>query len=151
MALTDSDAAFVRTQRVAHLATVTAEGDPHVVPVCFAFDGERFYTAADQKPKGVPPQRLRRFRNLVRHPRVSLILDHYDEDWNRLRYLLVHGQAALVEEPGERNEAVRLLREKYDQYRDVDFETSGGPIVRIRPVRVHRWLASEEAENPGGP
>ena len=144
MRWTDSDTAFIQKQRVAHLGTVGSEAEPHVVPVCFVFDGKRFYTAMDQKPKRVPPERLRRLRNIQRNAKVALLLDEYQEDWNRLRYLLIHGEASLVEDEAERGQAFQLLRAKYAQYREVGLEDAAWPLLRIDPEGVHRWRASEE-------
>ncbi|MFQ6013219.1 MAG: TIGR03668 family PPOX class F420-dependent oxidoreductase [Thermoplasmata archaeon] len=149
MEWTESDVAFVRAQRLARMATVGRGGEPHVVPVCFAFDGASFYTATDQKPKGVPPEALRRLQNLRRDASVALLLDQYREDWSRLRYLLVRGEARFVEDPEERERAFRLLEEKYTQYREARLQDAGWPLIRIVPRRVHRWRAAEEA--PGRP
>ncbi|MEE9174164.1 MAG: TIGR03668 family PPOX class F420-dependent oxidoreductase [Thermoplasmata archaeon] len=146
MRWTASDRAFIDAQRVAHLATVGSRAEPHVVPVCFVFDGERFYTAVDQKPKRVPPERLRRIQNLQRNPQVALILDEYREDWERLRYLLVRGEASLVKGEAERSTALRLLLAKYSQYREAGLEDAAWPLIRIDPRSVHRWQASEEPE-----
>jgi len=66
--------------RVAKLATLDARLGPHIVPVCFAYDGKVFYTAIDQKPKRVTPERLARLRNIRAVPRVALLIDEYDED-----------------------------------------------------------------------
>ena len=148
MRWTDADTAFIDRQRVAHLATVGSEADPHVVPVCFVFDGGRFYTALDQKPKGVPPERLRRIRNIQRNAKVALLLDDYQEDWKRLRYLLIHGEASLVEDKPERRRAFRLLLAKYAQYREAGLEDAAWPLIRIDPRGVHRWRASAELEGP---
>ena len=78
--LSQRAAAYVGAQRVARLATADASGRPHVVPVCYAFDGERFYVALDDKPKSVPPTRLKRVRNILANPWVSLLVDTYQED-----------------------------------------------------------------------
>src|SRR5579883_3174839 len=84
---------LLRRSRVGHLATADARGRPHVVPVCFAFDGRRIVTALDEKPKRVGPRRLRRVRNIRVNPHVAFIVDRYDEDWRRLRFVLVLGVA----------------------------------------------------------
>src|SRR5579863_5706082 len=79
--------------RVARLATLDAARGPHIVPVCFAFDGNIFYTAIDRKPKRVAPERLRRLRNIRAASQVALLIDKYDEDWTRLWYILIRGKA----------------------------------------------------------
>ncbi|MFQ5985767.1 MAG: TIGR03668 family PPOX class F420-dependent oxidoreductase [Thermoplasmata archaeon] len=145
----ESDIAFIRGQRVARMATVHRQDGPHVVPVCFAFDGESFFTAVDQKPKRVSPDRLRRVQNLQEDSSVALILDEYSEDWSQLRYLLVRGKGVLVTDPGERRNAFRLLEQKYEQYRGVRLPEADWPLIRIAPTEVYRWQASEE--KPEGP
>jgi PPOX class probable F420-dependent enzyme len=87
--ISPDDRAFLQQARVGRLATASGDGDPHVIPVCFVFDGTHLYSAIDAKPKRVAPPRLRRVQNLRANPRASLLVDHYDEDWTRLRYVLV--------------------------------------------------------------
>src|SRR5260370_38313459 len=82
--------------RVARLATVDARLRPHIVPVCFAYDGKVFYTAIDQKPKRVPPELLMRLRNILAVPQVALLIAEYDEDWTPLWYTLIRGNAKLI-------------------------------------------------------
>src|SRR5436305_11016901 len=112
--LTEAEAAFVRTQRVARLATADADGNPYIIPVCYAFDSTRFYTPLDEKPKRVAESKLRRVRNIeVRHE-VALVIDQYDDDWSQLGYVLVRGHADLVPpEDVMHAHALLLLRERY--------------------------------------
>ena len=58
--------------RVARLATVGRDARPHLVPVCFAFNGRTFYLALDRKPKRRSLDQLLRVRNLKANPRTSL-------------------------------------------------------------------------------
>ena len=114
-----AERAFLESRRVAHLATADAAGVPHVVPVCFAVGGDSVYIAIDRKPKS--GKRLKRLRNIAENPHVTLTADHYDdEDWTRLRWVMVRGRAALLEEGAEHDDAQRLLRAKYQQYRAMD-------------------------------
>lgn len=140
--LTENHASFLRTARTAHLATADGDGQPHVIPICFVFDSRSVYSVLDQKPKGVPVMRLRRVRNIVANPKVSLVIDHYEEQWSRLRYLLVLGHAELLEEGAEASEAVALLREKYFQYREM--ELIGSPVIKIVPKRFVPWSFEPE-------
>ncbi len=132
---------LLRRARVARLATADRGGRPHVIPVCFAFDGRSIYTAVDEKPKRVAPRRLRRVRNIEVNPRVALVVDHYAEEWRRLWYVLVLGTAAAVG-PGKREHAaaVARLRRKYPQYRAMRLEDR--PVLRITPRRVVAWSAA---------
>ena len=136
--LTGIEAAFVRGQRVGRLATADADGHPHVVPVCYAFDGERFYTPLDEKPKRVAGKELRRVRNIEARHEASLVIDQYDDDWSRLGYVLVYGRADLIMPGDARHEqALVLLRERYAQYREMGLERQ--LVIVITPERVVSW------------
>jgi len=137
-ALTEAEAAFVRAQRAARLATADADGHPHVVPVCYAFDGARFYTPLDEKPKRAGDRALRRVRNIEARHEASLVIDRYDDDWSRLGYVLVSGPAGLLE-PGDPAHAVALarLRERYPQYRAMALESR--PVISLTPASVASW------------
>ncbi|HXG50169.1 MAG TPA: TIGR03668 family PPOX class F420-dependent oxidoreductase [candidate division Zixibacteria bacterium] len=128
---------FIRSARVAHLATAGADGQPLVVPICFVFDGTRFYSPVDEKPKRVSPDRLKRMRNIRENPRVSLVVDRYEEDWKRLAYVLVAGTAEILMRGPRHRKAVRLLRRKYSQYRRMAIEER--PLIAIAPRRVAAW------------
>ena len=132
-------AEFVRSHRVARLATADAGGAPYAVPVCYAFDGERIYTAIDLKPKSVGGTQLKRVRNILENPQVALVIDDYSEDWSELAYVMVRGVADLIESGEERQHAEELLRQKYRQYK-VLLEP-GCAIIRITPGRVVSWSA----------
>ncbi len=130
--------AKLQSARVARLATLDANRKPHVIPICFAFDGSVFYSAIDHKPKRVTPSRLARLKNIADRPHVALLVDHYDEDWTRLWYILVRGKARLVASETERRLAIELLRAKYRQY-DSSMLPDDAPVVRITPVRITAW------------
>src|SRR5215475_15870488 len=101
--------------RIARLATVNEGQRPHVIPICFVWDGSVFYSAIDRKPKRVAPDRLLRVKNIRETPHVALLVDQYDEDWTCLWYVLVRGKAELVSAFAERKRAIQLLRAKYPQ------------------------------------
>ena len=134
---TPEQARFLTSRRVGRLATATADGRPHVVPVCYAFDGALLYTPIDEKPKRVGAGELRRIKNLRENPRVSLVVDDYDEDWSKLGFVIVQGRAEIVERGDERTEALALLREKYPQYRVMALEER--PLLVIEPESVAAW------------
>lgn len=141
---------YLRAHRIAHLATADRQGRPTVVPICFADDGVAIYSALDAKPKRVPPTRLRRVRNLLENPTVSLLVDDYSEDWSRLAYVLIRGRASLVE-PGtaEHGAAIARLRTKYPQYREMPIDE--WPVIRIEPIAatvwgaIERWIGPDDA------
>ncbi len=129
---------FVSAARVGRLATSSADGAPHVVPVCFAVADGRIYIGLDSKPKSVSPLRLRRARNIVENPRAAFLVDVYDdEDWSRLGYALITGAATMDVPEGERRAAIAALREKYPQYEKL--LSDGAPVIRVTPERVSAW------------
>jgi PPOX class probable F420-dependent enzyme len=132
---------FIASARIAHLATSDSSAAPHNVPICFWFDGAVFYFVIDKKPKRRTGVRLKRMRNIASNPSVALLIDHYEEDWGHLAFVLIHGRARVVEDPDEYMLALRGLRDKYPQYRAMTLNTERNPVVRIDPERVHLWGA----------
>jgi len=143
MVLSEAKRAFVERHRVAHLATADAAGAPHVIPVCYALVGEHVYFVVDEKPKRTRTG-LKRLRNIAANPQVALVIDDYDDqDWTRLAYLLVQGDATRVEEHAEYDRALTALRARYPQYRTMPLACNTHPMVRITPRRAHAWRANE--------
>ena len=135
--LSEARAHWLAAAPIGHLATADASGVPHVIPICYAFDGRALFSVLDQKPKSAELIRLRRVRNIQANPQVSLVVDHYEENWSRLGYILVLGKAELLLQGEEHDDAVRLLRQKYSQYRAMDLATN--PVIKITPHRVVCW------------
>ena len=131
---------MVTHARVARLATLDLKGRPHIVPVCFAYDGKVLYSAVDRKPKRVSPERLLRLQNIRAVSRVALLIDEYDEDWTQLWYVLIRGKASLIPKSAhqERSRAIRRLRAKYPQY-SREMLPDDAPIIRIIPERTSSW------------
>ena len=132
--------ALLRDARVGRLATADAAGRPLVVPVCYAFDGARCYSAVDAKPKQT--RNLRRLRNIADNPRVSLVVDEWDEDWSRLRWVIVEGRAEVLRAGTEFARTIDLLVAKYPQYRTLPLDRAGGAVIAITPERVLAWRAA---------
>jgi len=130
----------LKEARVARLATLDAKNRPHVVPVCFLYDGSVFYTALDKKPKRLPPERLARVRHIRATPQVALLIDEYYEEWTRLWFVLVRGTAKLIPKSATRERArvIRQLRKKYAQYA-AGMLADDAPIIRITPKRIALW------------
>lgn len=126
---------------VARLATGGAAG-PHLVPVVFARAGGRLWSPVDGKPKR--GGELARLRNARRDPRVSLLLDHYDEDWTRLWWIRVDGAAQVLGAAGA-EAAVAALRAKYPQYGEVPLFAGSPTLLSIEPLRVSGWCAAAAA------
>jgi PPOX class probable F420-dependent enzyme len=133
--------AFLARHRVAHLATSDAAGRPHVVPLCYALAGTRLYFVVDAKPKHPGGRALKRMRNIAENPAVAVVVDDYAEDWTRLAYVLVRGDAAIVADARERRRALAALRARYPQYRAMPLDGPDHPVVRITPERAHLWRA----------
>ena len=132
-------AELLRESRVARLGTADRAGQPLVVPVCYVFDGRACFSAIDAKPKRVAPRALRRVRNIADNPRVSLVVDRYDEDWSQLCWVIVQGRADVLAEGHERAVAVDLLRAKYPQYRAMGLDRETAIVIRISPERTTYW------------
>lgn len=124
--------------RVAHLATADQYARPHVVPIVFVYEHPHLYSPIDAKPKrGTDPRRLRRVQNVVTNGRASVVVDVWDEDWSRLRYVLLEGTADLLESGDERDHAVALLERKYPQYRALPL--ADAPVIRVTVERRVDW------------
>lgn len=141
--LDQRSAALVQAARVARLATVDAAGNPHIVPVCFAWDeaAQRAYIALDQKPKRVAPTALKRVRNILTHPQAALLVDYYNDDWQRLAYVMMRGGAGLLAAGSDAQQAaVAQLRDKYPQYRAMAIDEQ--PVIGLSVDKVSDWFAS---------
>jgi PPOX class probable F420-dependent enzyme len=139
MRLTRNASRLIRSARIAHLATANAEGQPHVIPICFVYDGKNFYSPIDEKPKRTAPQKLKRVKNIRENPQVALVIDTYNEDWRKLAYILVSGKARVLLSGAHHRNAVKLLRRKYSQYRKMRIDRL--PMILIRPKRTTSWGA----------
>ncbi len=127
----------IKTAMVARLATVGPDGRPHIVPITFAPADGSLYFAVDQKPKRTT--NLQRLRNIAANPRVSVLVDHYEDDWSSLWWVRVDGTARIVEEGPEFDEAIALLTARYEQYRS---SRPAGPVVEIKVERMTGWSAA---------
>ena len=138
MKLTTDDArARLAAARVARLATAGRDGQPHLVPITFAVDGDRICTAVDHKPKTTP--NLRRLRNITENPRVALLADHYAEDWAALWWVRVDGRATILTEGRALEHHLDALAERYEQYRHA---RPAGPVIVIEAERWTGWAGS---------
>src|ERR1700743_2790799 len=117
--LSDIHRRFLELARVAHFATAGRDLVPHLVPVCFCLDGESVYITIDEKPKrtDVP---LKRIRNIQENPAVALTVDCWDEDWTRLAWVMLRGDAAILPDGAEHDRAQEQLRRRYPQYRTMN-------------------------------
>jgi PPOX class probable F420-dependent enzyme len=117
---------------VGRLATVRSDGRPHVVPACFVLTDDVVYSAVDDKPKR--HRRLQRISNVTATETASLLVDEYNDDWSRLWWVRLDGRARIVDNTAEAERAIRLLSDKYPQYRN---RPPSGPVLA---VDVQRWV-----------
>jgi PPOX class probable F420-dependent enzyme len=151
--LTEAQRAFFAAQRRAILATTSPEGRPRLVPVCFWLSPQVdargravVYTPIDQKPKeSTDPHNLARVRDILVLPEVTLLVEHWDEDWSRLAWLRAYGVGEMLEpqprEVEEHRRVVAELRGKYLQYAEQELESR--PIIRVSIDRAVSWGALE--------
>ncbi len=150
MKLSETDARSRLAQaRVARLATVDGSGHPHLVPVTFALDSagsdgstgahtaDRIYIAIDHKPKTTT--NLKRLRNIAENSSVSLLADHYEDDWARLWWARVDGVASVHVDGPALGYAIDLLAAKYPQYQE---HRPGGALIVIKASRWVGWASS---------
>jgi PPOX class probable F420-dependent enzyme len=126
--------------RVARLATTDPDGRPHLVPIVFALDGDTLYSAVDRKPKR--STKLRRIENARARPDVTVLIDHYEDDWRRLWWIRLRGRARVLDEGTEHDRALELLKGKYPQYRA---EPPEGPVLAVDISERREWSSRERA------
>jgi PPOX class probable F420-dependent enzyme len=129
---------IINRARVARLATADSKAKPHIVPVVFAFDGEKYFIPIEEKTKTTKPGELRRIKNIDANPAVALLIDEYNEDWKKLLFIMVedgggegeHGDVKLLKK------AHKLLYTKYPQYQHIDI---GKLSIVIYPQKTIFW------------
>jgi PPOX class probable F420-dependent enzyme len=127
---------------VARLATLDADGRPHLVPITFVLVGETLYSAVDAKPKR--SRTLRRIENARDRPDVTVLVDHYEDDWARLWWVRLRGRARVLDGGEEADRALELLTAKYEQYRQT------GPAPPVLAVDVREWRTWDGAGTAPG-
>jgi PPOX class probable F420-dependent enzyme len=120
--------------QLAHLATAGPDGRPHIVPITFTSDGNTLYFAVDAKPKRTTD--LKRLQNIAANPAVSVLVDHYEDDWAKLWWVRVDGTARIVNDLTETERAIELLTKRYPQY---SRSRPSGPVVAISIDRMSGW------------
>lgn len=122
--------------QVGYLSTVGHDQVPHIVPITFCVVGDILYTAVDHKPKA--STNLRRLRNIRENPRVSVLVDHYSDDWTQLWWVRADGSATLGDDTDTLDDAREVLAAKYDQYRE---RQPQGPVIAVSVGRLTGWAA----------
>ena len=134
--LTERQRRFLEASRVGHLATADAKGEPHLIPVCYAADGDTLYITIDEKPKrrDIP---LKRVRNILDNPQAAFVVDRYDEDWSRLGWVMLRGPAEIFDSGPEHDRAQALIVARYPQLRAMRIAEL--PVIALRIARATDW------------
>jgi PPOX class probable F420-dependent enzyme len=138
--LSAAERAFLGAARRAVLVTVARDGRPRPVPICFVVDDidDVLYTPIDEKPKRHDdPHSLARVRDLERDPRVSVLVDRWDEDWANLAWLRCTGTGTIEPAGADHAGIIDAMRARYPQYADHRLEAR--PLIRIAIERVTAW------------
>lgn len=122
---------FVDTLPVARLATVDAEGGPHVVPICPVLDLDRIVFTSQANTAKVD--------NMDGDPRVAICWDEYLDDWDALRQVIVFGRAMRVDPGFEFDRDRALLIEKFPQFLTQSPIEEGDLIFEVKIDRVSSW------------
>ena len=131
----DEPRRLVESARVARLATVDADGRPHLVPLCFVLIDDVVYSAVDEKPKR--GKQLRRLADLEATGRASLLVDEYHEDWSALWWVRLDGDGRVVADPAESARALAALTAKCPQYAE---RPPRGPVLAITVTQPARFM-----------
>jgi PPOX class probable F420-dependent enzyme len=129
--------------KVARLATVDSECKPYLIPVVFVFDNDCYFIPIDEKTKRSKPENLKRIKNIQQNPNVVLLIDEYNEDWRKLYFIMIQGNASIIGgkelEQYEQvllEKAHKLLSGKYVQYQEIGI---GEYVIMIIPQKVITW------------
>ena len=135
--LTDQARGFLNDHRVARFATAEPSGQPHVVPICYAVSDDTMYFPIDEKRKQPTNKPLKRIRNIQINPHVALVVDRYEDDWTQLGWVMVQGDAALLDDGEEHTKAQRLLKARYPQLHGMQINDL--PVIAVRIKHVVSW------------
>jgi len=129
---------LIKRAKVARLATVDQKSHPYVIPVVFVFHENSFFIPLDDKTKSVNPKKLKRVKNIVGNPNVTLLIDKYQNDWKKLFFLMIHGTATVIDGKNSKlmDKIHKLLISKYPQYKKIGV---GNSCIMINPQRITHW------------
>jgi PPOX class probable F420-dependent enzyme len=127
----------VAEARAARVGTVDEHGRVHLVPVTFVVDAGTWYSPSDAGPR-----LAKRMRNLRADPRVTVLIDSYDEDWSRVWWVRLRGRGRVVGSGSEREHARGLLREKYPQFAAAPSDEGAGPVMAVDVEEWSGWAYS---------
>jgi PPOX class probable F420-dependent enzyme len=122
---------LVSDARVARLGTIDPDGSPNLIPFCFVIDANTLYTGVDEKPKRT--KRLQRLENIRRDPRVMVLIDHYEDDWEKAWWVRLRGTARMLD-PKQSVRGRQLLIDKYPQY------VEDPPDDEVMAIEIDEWV-----------
>jgi inorganic pyrophosphatase len=132
---------FIANHRIAHLASVDSGERPHAIPIVYAFDGDKLFSSVEDKAKRTGPFQLARVRNILTSHKVFLLIDDYDEDWSKLAWVQVRGNAIVKTKGQDYEKGVDLLTLKYPQYKNIPIISK--PLIIITPQKINGWRATD--------
>jgi len=135
--MTGKEKNFIMDHRIAHLSTVDTDGNPHVVPIVYVLDNEVIYTPVDSKPKRNIGTKIQRVKNIENNSSVSVVIDDYSENWDKLAWVQIRGDAHLINQGYEFQKAVDLIKKKYPQYGIMNFSIYH--LIAIISSKVLSW------------
>lgn len=135
----DALTTWIHAHRIGQLATADAHGVPHLIPLCFVYDGQAVYSAIDHKPKRRTGYGMKRIQNILENPHVAFLVHHYTEEWQHLAHVLIRGTATVLDTGPERQQALQALEAKYPQYRERQLAQSAGLVIKIVPQSLQHW------------
>lgn len=132
---------LIKNKRMGYLATASSNMQPYVTPVVFVIQNENVYVPLDQKPKTVNILKLKRVKNIQENSKVCFLVQHYDEDWTKLWFVMITGYATLANASSETLKAeLKIIRDKflskYSQYNKISV---GNFYIRIRIDKTAYW------------
>ena len=133
---------FIYEHRVGRMATAAGNGLPHLIPFCYAYNDPFLYMALDLKSKKVPVQQLKRVKNILANPNVAILIDDYFENWDRLAFVLLRGQAELISKGDEHDHAINLLQKKYPQYKKMSIDRCH--VIKVTLSAYSTWKENEQ-------
>ncbi len=130
--LSKTAAALVEHERVCRLGTSSAEGQPHLIPVCHVLAGGKIYIGSSDDATKV--------RNIKANPHATVTVDLYSEHWASLKGVMVQGRAKLIERGPAFMLARRRLYAKYPQYpKEAAISPSDSVVIEVTPTHVFTW------------
>ena len=141
---------LIRSARIGHLATASSNLQPYLTPVVFVIEQKSIFIPLDDKPKTTTIKQLKRVKNITENPRVSFLVDHYEEDWKKLWFAMLIGHATLLYQKGKYQTNEELIRirsmlvEKYTQYTKIGI---GKVYIKISIVKTVYWKFSQSSKN----